>query len=178
MKILVVVDMQNDFITGPLGNKECQSVVGNVADIVKSGNYDRIIVTRDTHYKNYHNTQEGRKLPVEHCIINTDGWQIQKDVQDALNTIEENKITYLNKITFGSIELSNIIKKLASDNNAIIIDFVGVCTGICVISNAMIVKASAPEADIRIIENACACVTPDSHINAIEAMKMCQIEII
>mgnify|MGYP001144937699 FL=1 len=171
MRVLTVVDMQNDFITGTLGNKECQAVVGNVVNVINTGNYDKIIATRDTHFEGYLNTQEGKKLPVEHCIINTEGWEIQKDVEAALEA-------YKDKITFGSTELSEIIKELGTENEELTVDFVGVCTGICIISNAIISKAFAPGADIRVIESACACVTPDSHKNAIEAMKLCQIDII
>lgn len=177
MRVLTVVDMQNDFITGTLGNKECQAVVGNVVNVINTGNYDKIIATRDTHFEGYLNTQEGKKLPVEHCIINTEGWEIQKDVKAALEAYKD-KVTYINKITFGSTELSEIIKELGTENEELTVDFVGVCTGICIISNAIISKAFAPGADIRVIESACACVTPDSHKNAIEAMKLCQIDII
>lgn len=174
MKVLVVVDMQNDFLTGALGNKECEATIPEVVKAIESG-YDKIFVTQDTHHENYMSTQEGRKLPVVHCIENTEGWEINPVVVEALN---KNEATYICKPTFGSVTLGEYVHELSTEDEELTIDFVGVCTGICVISNAMIAKAEAPEATIRVIEKACACVTPESHKTAIEAMKLCQIEII
>lgn len=175
-KILVVVDMQNDFIDGTLGNTECEKVVSKVVDVINSNEYDDIYLTRDTHYKNYLNTQEGRKLPVEHCLINTDGWKIKDEI---LESLKNKKFTYINKPTFGSLKMANtFISEYCNEQRELEITLVGVCTGICVISNTILLKAALPEAKIKVIADACACVTTESHKNALEAMKMCQIEVI
>ena len=175
-QILIVVDMQKDFTSGVLGNPECESTVKEVVNVIKSNDWDEIYLTKDTHQKNYLNTQEGRNLPVEHCIEFTDGWKIREEILDA---IENKNATIIIKPTFGSLFLGNVLRKeYFREQEKIEITIVGVCTGICVISNAMIIKAALPEAKINIIEKACACVTPESHKNAIEAMKMCQINII
>ena len=183
MKILVVVDMQKDFITGALGNDECRAAVGNVVNLIKSGSYDTIFATLDTHTEDYLKTQEGSKLPVEHCIIGTDGHTLDDNVEQALGEVSAKvKIEYVEKETFGSPELGmaigHLYKYAKLSGDSLTIDFCGVCTGICVISNVLIAKANAPEASIEVVENACACVTPQSHNTAIEAMKMCQIDII
>ena len=175
-QILIVVDMQNDFTSGVLGNPECESTVKEVVNVIKSNDWDKIYLTKDTHQKNYLKTQEGRNLPVEHCIEFTDGWKIREEI---LNAIENKNATIIIKPTFGSLFLGNVLRKeYFREQKKIEITIVGVCTGICVISNAMLIKAALPEAKINIIEKACACVTPESHKNAIEAMKMCQINII
>lgn len=174
-KALVVVDMQRDFIDGKLGNKECQAVVSKVVDVIRSGEYESIIITRDTHFDGYMNTQEGRKLPVEHCIYNTDGWMLDKDVDDAIKAQAVRTYT-VDKSTFGSLKLADILKNDFSEYDEI--DFCGVCTGICVISNVAIAKAALPEVKVCVIENACACVTPDTHKTAIEAMRTFQVDIV
>ena len=166
-KALIVIDMQNDFITGSLGNPECQAVVPNIVQILQQNSYDKIIFTRDTHAKDYLQTQEGKNLPVEHCIQGSEGWNI---INELSNFASEH--TVINKITFGSINLPDQLKGIEE------IDLVGVCTGICVISNAMILKAAYPEARISVIESATACVSPESKQTALEAMKLCQINII
>ena len=158
MKLLIVIDMQNDFIDGALGTKEAVAIVPLVAEKIAeyraAGN--PVVFTRDTHQKNYLTTQEGKNLPVEHCLENTHGWQIS----DKLDTADS-KI--FNKQTFGSLELE--------------IEIVGLCTDICVISNAFILKAKLPEVKITCNSSLCAGVTPESHQNALNAMKMCQIEV-
>ena len=170
MKILCVIDMQNDFIDGTLGTAEAEAIVGNVADKIDA--YRRcgykIIFTRDTHYENYMETSEGKKLPVPHCIKDTAGWQIS----DKLS-VEDS--TVIDKPTFGSVELSEYIAAL-DDVEAI--EFVGLCTDICVISNVLLLKAKLPEVTISVDSKCCAGVTPESHNNALSAMKMCQIEIL
>lgn len=176
--ILVVVDMQNDFITGALGNAECEASVAAVKKVIADGKYDQIILTRDTHTEDYMNTREGKHLPVPHCIEETEGWEINSEVMDA---VVASKVEYMivDKPTFGSVILgSELAEDYATHGAELTVDFVGVCTGICVISNVMIAKATCPEAEIRVVENACACVTPDSHKTAIEAMKLCQVEMI
>ena len=168
-KILVVIDMQNDFIDGVLGTAEASIIVPAVKKIIDEFDGD-IYFTRDTHGEDYLSTQEGRKLPVSHCIKGTNGWQItsELDVSRAVAVID--------KPTFGYIEVSNEIAKNGGDISDITI--IGLCTDICVISNAMIIKAAFPEANISVIASACAGVTPESHKNALEAMKMCQIQVI
>jgi len=167
-KILVVVDMQNDFIDGALGTKEAVKIVPYVKEIIE--NFDgKILFTRDTHFENYMETQEGKNLPVPHCIKGSQGWQIHSQLE-ALRTTDA-----IDKVTFGSKELVEILKK---EENIESITFVGLCTDICVISNAMVVKAFFPEIPLIVDAKACAGVTPKSHETALEAMKMCQIKIL
>lgn len=181
MKILIIVDEQVDFTSGVLGNKECEATVNKVVDIINTKDFDKVILTRDTHSENYLETQEGKKLPVVHCIEGTDGWQIRDEIMQAVqHKYSENENYHvIDKRTFGSLYLGKWIESnYILEQADLEITFVGVCTGICVISNAMIVKASLPEAKVSVISDACACVTPESHKTALEAMKMCQIEII
>lgn len=173
-KILVVVDAQNDFITGALGNKECDVATNVIADEIRSGKYDDVIFTRDTHDENYLNTQEGSKLPVEHCILGTQGWELHPEI-DAL--AKENNSLIFDKPTFGSMGLAgclNGIQKVAAIDE---LELVGLCTDICVISNALLLKAILPETRIVVNSDCCAGVTPESHENALKAMAACQIEI-
>lgn len=168
MKILVVVDMQNDFIDGALGTPEAVAIVPYVKGLIES--FDgKVIFTRDTHTENYMNTQEGKNLPVPHCIKGTHGWEIRAEL-DALR-----KTDAIDKITFGSSQLPDVLAKEADIES---ITFAGLCTDICVISNAMIVKAYFPEIPVIVDARACAGVTPESHKTALDAMKMCQIKII
>ena len=163
MKYLIVVDMQVDFITGSLGSKLAESIVPNVVEKVK--NFDgKVIFTRDTHFADYMNTQEGKKLPVEHCIKDTDGWQICDELKPYVNEV-------VDKITFGSIDLPQMI------TDADEIELCGLCTDICVISNAMILKATFPEVKITVDSSCCAGVSVESHNNALDAMKAVQIEV-
>ena len=167
-KILVVVDMQKDFIDGALGTKEATLIVPYVKELIES--FDgKVLFTRDTHFDNYMETEEGKKLPVPHCIKGTDGWQIHPSL-DALR-----KTDAIDKITFGSTEL---VEVLGRENDIEGITFVGLCTDICVISNVMVVKAFYPEIPLTVDARGCAGVTPESHKRALEAMKVCQIDII
>lgn len=179
-KVLVIVDMQMDFISGTLGNTACQEAVPAVRQTIKAGNYDSIFATMDTHDEDYLDTFEGNKLPVKHCIHATEGWKIHPDIENALRQCKD--VELIQKPSFGSIELGQklgtIYEACLADNEKLQIDFVGVCTGICVISNVMIAKAYCPEANIRVLAYACACVTPQSHENALSAMQMCHIEIV
>lgn len=180
-KILVIVDMQNDFVTGSLGNEECKHVVTEVVDVICKGEYDEVLLTRDTHHDDYLTTQEGKKLPVEHCFENTYGWEVVDEIRIALQEKYANdneKVRYFNKHVFGSVELAEYLQKQELENKDLTIDFVGVCTGICVISNVLLAKAFCKDANVRVINRACACVTPQSHDTAIQAMKNCQVEII
>lgn len=167
---LIVVDMQNDFIDGALGTPEAAAIVPKVAEKIKNfqGN---VIFTRDTHEENYLQTQEGRLLPVPHCIRNTEGWQIRAEL-DELRTQEA-----INKVTFGSEELAEVLKKADKEEQIKSVTFIGLCTDICVISNALLIKAFLPEAKVVVDASCCAGVTPKSHQTALEAMKMCQIHI-
>ena len=167
-KILVVVDMQKDFIDGALGTKEATLIVPYVKELIES--FDgKVLFTRDTHFDNYMETEEGKKLPVPHCIKGTDGWQIHPSL-DALR-----KTDAIDKITFGSTEL---VEVLGREKDIEGITFVGLCTDICVISNVMVVKAFYPEIPLTVDAKGCAGVTPESHKRALEAMKVCQIDII
>lgn len=150
-RILVVVDMQNDFTTGPLGNAECAAVIPKVAEVIKTGVYDRIIFTQDTHQSNYLDTQEGKRLPVVHCIEGTEGWEIAPVICKAASFYSQEQIETICKPAFGSVQLGECLKQYCGDAEAQI-DFCGVCTGICVISNVMIAKAFVPEARVCVIE--------------------------
>ena len=168
MKILVVVDMQNDFIDGALGTPEAVSIVPYVKQVIEF--FDgKVLFTRDTHFSDYMDTQEGKNLPVPHCIKDTDGWRIRREL-DALR-----KTPAIDKITFGSKDLVDILKGEPSIES---ITFVGLCTDICVISNVMLTKAFFPEIPLIVDAKACAGVTPESHKNALAAMKMCQVRIV
>lgn len=174
MKILVVVDMQNDFINGSLGTKEAQAIVNNVVNEIKFGQYDEIYVTRDTHTIDYLQTREGKFLPVEHCIYGTDGWKLNSKIDKVLLG---RIVHYFNKPTFGSELLVDRIKSTIDMINDSI-TFVGLCTDICVVSNALMVKAALPETNIYVKADCCAGTTPEAHEAALETMHSCQIEII
>lgn len=165
---LIVVDMQNDFIDGALGTKEAQGIVENVVERVKNFS-GKVLFTRDTHGENYLETQEGKHLPVEHCMEHTSGWQICKELQAYC------KEPVMNKVTFGSVELGEYLRKENEKEKIQSITLVGLCTDICVISNAMLCKAFLPEVEIIVDAKCCAGVTPESHTIALEAMKTCQI---
>ena len=169
--ILIVVDMQNDFINGALGTPEAVSIVPRVKEKLATFN-GRVYFTRDTHGDGYLETQEGRKLPVPHCIRGTYGWQIT----DALDA--SNAAMIVDKPTFGSTLLAEIIELENVREPIEKVTLVGLCTDICVISNAMLIKARLPEIRVEIDSSCCAGVTPESHENALNAMRVCQIEII
>ena len=164
-KTLIVVDTQKDFIDGALGSKEAVAIVENVkrkiAEYAENG--DEIIFTRDTHQENYMETNEGKHLPVPHCIEGTDGWKIGEglEVEGAL---------YIDKPSFGYMNWK--------DYNLEEVEIVGLCTDICVVSNALIIKATFPEIKVSVDASCCAGVTPESHAAALTTMKMCQVEVI
>lgn len=168
--ILIVVDMQNDFIDGALGTAEAEAIVPKAAEKIRSFS-GKVLFTRDTHEENYMDTQEGKNLPVPHCIRGTQGWQISSRLMEFC------KDEPINKETFGSVELGSVLKAAHQENPIETITFIGLCTDICVISNAMLVKAFLPEVKLIVDASCCAGVTPESHKNALEAMKVCQIEI-
>ncbi len=168
--VLVVVDMQNDFIDGTLGTSEAKAIVPKV--IAKLENFDgKVIFTRDTHWGNYLESQEGKNLPVMHCIKGTEGWLIREELEQYIQGI------VFDKPTFGSRELGEYLTEVHEKERIDSVTFVGLCTDICVISNALLVKAYLPEVPLFVDASCCAGVTPQSHKNALEAMKMCQITI-
>lgn len=170
MKVLVVVDMQNDFIDGALGTKEAIEIVPNVKKKIEE--FDgTVFFTRDTHQKNYMDTQEGKNLPVEHCIEGTNGWEISDELKDLV------KNPPIDKPTFGSSELGKMLSDLNSKEEIESIELIGLCTDICVISNAMVIKAFLPEVPIIVDSACCAGVSVESHLRALEAMKVCQIQV-
>lgn len=178
MKVLAVIDMQNDFIDGALGTKEAEAIVPAVAEYIR-GFDGKVIATRDTHGEDYLDSAEGQKLPVVHCVKGTKGWELRGEIREALDKRGES--TVIDKPTFGSVELGEYVKHLDEAKGSGPIEeitVIGLCTDICVISNALLLKAYLPEVPIRVIESCCAGVTPQSHEQAIEAMKMCQIEIV
>lgn len=168
MKFLIVVDMQVDFISGSLGSADAVAIVKNVVDRVKAFP-GKVIFTRDTHGSDYMNTREGKYLPVKHCIKDTEGWQICPELRPYVSNV-------VDKNTFGSTDLPEIIKAYGTDIESI--ELCGLCTDICVISNAMLLKASLPEVDILVNEACCAGVTQESHRNALNAMRAVQIDVI
>jgi len=171
MKVLVVIDMQNDFISGSLGSKEAQAIVPAVEKRLAESKDALVIFTRDTHTKDYPHTQEGKYLPVEHCIKGTGGWKIVEPLKPYSKNA---KIT--DKPAFGSLELPKIIRKL-SGADLQEIELCGVCTDICVVSNALILKAAFPETKISVRAELCAGATPQGHEAALEVMRTCQVEV-
>ena len=168
--ILIVVDMQNDFIDGALGTPEAVAIVPKVAEKIRDFP-GAVLFTRDTHEENYLSTQEGRNLPVPHCIRNSEGWAIRPEL-DALR-----RTAPIDKPTFGSAELAMLLKEANEKEPITSVTLVGLCTDICAISNAMLIKAFLPEVQVIIDAACCAGVTPESHKNALEAMKVCQIRV-
>lgn len=172
-KILVVIDMQNDFIDGALGTKQAVDIVQNVVRKIESYAGCKVFATRDTHGENYLETSEGKHLPVPHCIRGSEGWNIRKEVAKGLLKAEAEII---DKPTFGSLALADRLHEIIREEEAEI-ELVGLCTDICVVSNAMLLKARLPETTIRVDAACCAGVTPESHNAALLTMKMCQVEI-
>jgi nicotinamidase-related amidase len=175
-KILVVVDAQNDFIDGSLANPVAQERVPNIVKKIEDFDGEYIFVTRDTHGEDYLQTNEGKNLPFVHCVKGTDGWHINSKIGNALldaDVRERCRVEYVNKPTFGSYKLSSLIAGIDGDLE---IEIVGFCTDICVISNALLIKAKVYDrADVTVDASCCAGVTPETHIAALEAMKKCQI---
>ena len=174
MKILVVVDMQNDFIDGALGTKEAVAIVPAVLKKIKEFQ-GKVIFTLDTHPEDYMNTQEGKNLPVRHCIKGTDGWKLPEEI-DRLRS-EKNADVY-EKPTFGSNKLASDLEELNKTEKIESIELIGLCTDICVVSNALMIKAFLPEVEISVDESCMAGVTPEKHEAALETMRSCQIKVI
>jgi nicotinamidase-related amidase len=183
MKVLIVVDMQKDFIDGSLGTPEAQAIVPNVVNKMKlhDSTNTLILFTKDTHTEGYLNTTEGIKLPVPHCIKGTEGWSIDRAIHDEFK--KGNYLRYstdkvinsrINKGTFGSYDLLEVLDNLDIDE----IELCGVCTDICVISNAIMIKNFFPDVPVTVDASCCAGVTPEKHAAALEVMKSCQIDVI
>ena len=170
---LVVVDMQKDFVDGSLGTTEAVAIVPAVIEKIRSFDGD-IFVTYDTHFEDYMETAEGRKLPVPHCVKGAAGWELNDDVLKAL---AGKTYTPVEKITFGSVELPGLIRRAVGDE-AFSVELIGLCTDICVVSNALLLKASFPEVPISVDAACCAGVTPAKHEAALETMRSCQIDVI
>ena len=172
-QILIVVDIQKDFVDGALGTAKAVAIVDRAAKKIKAFN-GKIFVTFDTHFENYMQTAEGGKLPVPHCIKGTDGWELYPSIAKSL---EGKDFTKVEKLTFGSTELPDLVRKAVGDED-FDITLIGLCTDICVVSNALILKANFPEKEIYVDATCCAGVTPETHNAALTTMKMCQINII
>lgn len=171
-KILVVIDMQNDFIDGALGTAEAVGIVDKVVKKIRNYPADCIYATRDTHGEDYLETSEGRCLPVKHCIKGTMGWEIRKEVAQTMP-----QALVIDKPTFGSEELAQRLLE-ESKGEEIEIELVGLCTDICVVTNALLLKTKLPETKIKVDAACCAGVTPESHEAALLTMKMCQVEVV
>ncbi len=174
MKTLIVIDMQNDFISGALANPDAEKIVKGTVSLVSEWEGE-IIFTRDTHGKNYMETEEGKNLPIPHCIKDTDGWQIRREIYLAAEKNEKATVKIVDKPSFGAgTLLYDAVTSVCTPEKIV---FTGTCTDICVISNALILKSFLTETPMSVIENLCAGVTADKHNAAIEVMKSCQIAI-
>ena len=174
-KILIAVDLQNDFIDGALGTEEAVAIVPEAAKRIRdcrAAGFE-IYATLDTHGEDYMNTREGKKLPVPHCIRNTKGWEINPEIREALGDC-----TLVEKPTFGSVRLMEMIRNSVEPGQKETIELIGLCTDICVVSNAMLLKAALPEAEMQVSAACCAGVTPAKHQAALETMASCQIDIL
>ena len=170
--LLIVIDMQNDFIDGTLGTKEAEAIVEAVGRKIRSYPAGDIIATMDTHGEDYSETQEGKNLPVKHCVKGTEGWRLHPDIETLLAGVKRYE-----KPTFGSTALAEDLKEL-SRREPIELELVGLCTDICVVSNALLFKAVMPEVRISVDASCCAGVTPEKHLAALETMRSCQIHVL
>ena len=192
-KVLVVVDMQNDFCgsEGVLATPETQAIVPKVAQYIRDHADKNTVLffTRDTHDADYLNTQEGKKLPIPHCLKDTYGWELAPEMEEVIYDTRDKYSDFdtyfpyvsdhiIDKPTFGSIDLQNLLYVLDEEDDVKEITLLGVCTDICVISNAILAKATLPEATVKVVAGCCAGVSPETHKTALEAMKLCQIDII
>lgn len=171
-KLLIVIDMQNDFIDAALGTEEALAIVEPVKEKIRSYPSEDVIATMDTHTENYMNTQEGKYLPVPHCIKGSEGWKIRGDIAELLKGAK-----IYEKPTFGSTKLASYLKSL-SETEDIELELIGLCTDICVVSNALLLKAVMPEVKISVDSSCCAGVTVEKHLAALETMRSCQIQVI
>lgn len=171
-KILIVIDMQNDFIDQALGTPEAVAIVEAVKAKIRTYPLTDVIATMDTHHENYMETQEGKYLPVPHCIKGTEGWEIRPDIRELLAGAR-----IYEKPTFGSTALAEDLKAISGKED-IELELIGLCTDICVISNALLLKATMPEVKISVDAACCAGVTPEKHLSALETMRSCQIRVV
>ena len=171
-KLLIVIDMQNDFIDAALGTKEAEGIVEKVKEKIRSYPAADVIATMDTHTENYMQTQEGKYLPVPHCIRGSEGWQLRPEIAELLKDAR-----IYEKPTFGSTALAQDLKALA-EKEELELELVGLCTDICVVSNALLFKAVMPEVKISVDAECCAGVTPEKHLAALETMRSCQIQVV
>lgn len=169
--ILVVVDMQKDFIDGALGTKEAVAIVPEVVKEIRKDKYDEVLATKDTHDAHYLQTLEGKYLPVEHCIKGTPGFEIQKDVREAL---EKRHVRIFEKPVFGSLELQKYLEETQPDS----VTFVGLCTDICVVSNALSAKMVLKHGEVNVVAKATAGVSEKAKEAALQTMQSCQIHIL
>lgn len=180
-KILVIVDMQNDFLDGNLANPAAKAIVPGIVKLIKEGNWDNIVTTFDTHYNNYFETSEGKYLPIRHCLFGTEGHDLDSDIKEALVAYGEEKVESIFKCTFGYDNWNEVLLDLDPEREGLELTFVGTCTEICVVSNALAVKTALGISDnniVRCVESLCAGLSPEKHAAAIEVMKSCQVEII
>lgn len=179
-RILVVVDMQNDFITGSLGNAETQAVASNVLKKLEAfgETYDKIYFTQDTHFDDYGKTLEGERLPVKHCTYRTEGWALCPEINTAMSRVPKKVTTVcVEKDTFGAVAIANMLREVIQDKTYII-ELVGVCTDICVVSNALLLRTCFPNNVIRVDSKCCAGTSVEAHNAALKVMQSCQIDII
>ena len=172
-KVLVVVDIQNDFVDGALGTPEAVAIVDAAAEKIKNFDGD-IFVTYDTHFEDYMDTLEGKKLPVPHCIKGTNGWELNPKIAEAL---KGKNYKTIEKLTFGSVDLPQLVKEKIGNQKAEI-TLIGLCTDICVVSNALLLKANILDSEIFVDSACCAGVTRDTHNAALDTMRCCQINVI
>ena len=170
-KLLIVIDMQNDFIDGSLGTPEAVGILENVKNKIESYPPEAVVATMDTHGEDYLETQEGKYLPIVHCVKGTEGWKIHPEIAELLGEAE-----IYEKPTFGCVELASDIQWLFGEEE-VELELIGLCTDICVVSNALLLKAYMPEAKISVDASCCAGVTPEKHLAALETMRSCQIEV-
>lgn len=166
-KALVLIDFQNDFIDGSLGTAEAQAIVPKVIEKLATYEESERLATQDTHFDHYLTTQEGKNLPVIHCQKGTKGWEIRKEAQVGFSRVFEKSI-------FGSVQLAEYVRDAGIEQ----VELIGICTDICVVSNALLIKSFAPEVKIIVDASCCAGVTPESHQAALETMRSCQIHVI
>lgn len=190
-KVLIIVDMQHDFVRGSLGTKEAVEIIPRVCEKIRNAveSGTQLCFTLDTHQEDYLNTQEGKNLPVVHCIEGTEGWKLEKEIEELVFFTEKaissqefyeggtEKIRVFRKEIFGSVSLSEYIKELYQKDENLEVELVGLCTDICVVSNAILLKSFLPELRIAVDSSCCAGVTVESHRMALETLKMCQVSV-
>ena len=174
MNYLVIVDVQNDFVTGSLGTKEAEEMLPTL--LKKVENFDgTILLTKDSHTEQYLMTQEGKNLPVSHCVIGTNGWELPTELEEALR---EKEVKVYQKPGFGSFDLVEDLKKWYEEGKVESVELVGICTDICVVSNALLIKSALTELPILVDASCCAGVTKEKHLKALDVMESCQIKVV